>query len=408
MSLPPAIDTKARRLLLDFTLLALGPLAAFAPKGIAVAMPAIALAAALAARPAPGTVARALLPALPLLAAALASGAWSIIPERSLSRALLLAMEFALAALLATALPARALRALAGAIAFAAATIVLELLSGGPLTQGLRGIAPLYVPAALSNGTTLSVLLLPPAAAMLWRTGHRKPALGLILLVTAAVFSGRQFAAGLGLVAAVLAAAAALGTRHAIRIGACLAAVLVLAMPLLLPIPIEAACRAATVKLSVMHRMLIWNQAELARQERPFTGWGLEATRAIPGGKNLADLWTPCGRPLPDPEYLPATELLPLHTHNAAIQAWLELGPAGAAALAGLVLALAWRARAADPAGRAAQAASFAAAVVIGLSSYGAWQGWWIATLALTVAAAGALNPITAASGRHPPPPSAP
>lgn len=380
-----------------------GPVAVLAPKGMAVLMPAIALLFAAVARPAPGVVLRACLPAAPLVIVALLSALWSITPGASLLRGATLLAEVALAALLAAALPARALAGIAAAAATGAALILAELALGGPLTQTLRNMPAWAVLAALSNGTTVAVLLAPAGAAFLWRGGQRAAAVAVLALVAAAAVMGGQVAARLGLLAGLGAALLALAWPHAIRAGAGLAAALVLAMPLLMPLPVSLACRVAGIKLSVTHRVFIWNFAEAKRAERPWLGWGLESTRAIPGGRDHADLWTPCGVPVPDAP--PPTELLPLHTHNAAVQLWLELGPAGALALAVLLAWLAVRARAADGAGRAAQAATLAAAVVIALSSYGAWQGWWVASLALAAAAAAALNP---ASSRHPPPPSGP
>ena len=377
-------------------------------------MPLLALLAAWHARPDPRAVLRTMLPALPLLAVALASSAWSITPLASAERAGLLGLELGFAALLASCLGASALLALAAGVAGAATLIVAEMHFGGPLTRPLRGMAPELVPAALSNGTTLVVLLAPAAAAALWRARHRAGAIVLLLLAGAAALAGRQLAAQLGLVAVLGGGLAALVARRGIRALAATAVGVILAMPLVLPLPLPLACHAASIKLSVTHRIFIWNFAESMRQLRPWTGWGIETTRAIPGGRAHADLWTPCALPVPaDP---PSTELLPLHTHNAAIQLWLELGPAGVFAICLLLLALAWRARAEDSSGRAAQAATLSAAVLIAMTSYGAWQGWWVATLAIAVAACGALNPpgpslpafSRPASSRHPPRSSGP
>jgi O-antigen ligase len=303
----------------------------------------------------------------------------------------LLAAEVAAGALLAACWAGRAQPALAPAVAAGSALILAELAAGGPLTQALRRMPAEAVTAALSNGTTVMVLLAAPAAAQAWRGGARAIAASVLVLAAAASLLGGQIAARLGLAAGVAGALAALVLPPTIRIGMGAASALVLGLPLLLPLPLPLACRAAAVKLSVTHRIFIWNFAEAARAARPWTGWGIETARAIPGGRTQADLWTPCGQ-VP-PAVAPPTELLPLHTHNAALQVWLELGPAGAIALCLLLAGLALRARARDAAGRAAQAATFAAAVVIALSSYGAWQGWWIATLAIALAAAGSLNP---------------
>lgn len=70
------------------------------------------------------------------------------------------------------------------------------------------------------------------------------------------------------------------------------------------------------------------------------------------------------------------------HPHSAPIQAWVETGAIGAALLAFAGLAFLYRLRnlpARDLAPRLALAAS---AFGIASVAHGAWQGWWIATLA--------------------------
>ena len=80
-------------------------------------------------------------------------------------------------------------------------------------------------------------------------------------------------------------------------------------------------------KISAGHRLLIWSFAGDRIAERPLIGWGLDASRAIPGG---------------DDPIRPGESWMPLHPHNAALQLWLELGVPGAvlfALLAALALA---------------------------------------------------------------------
>ncbi len=84
---------------------------------------------------------------------------------------------------------------------------------------------------------------------------------------------------------------------------------------------------ADEVKLSAGHRLLIWSFVGDRIAEHPLRGWGLDSSRAIPGGR--------------DP-IRPDETWLPLHPHNAPLQLWLELGVPGAvlfALLSGLALA---------------------------------------------------------------------
>jgi O-antigen ligase len=114
-------------------------------------------------------------------------------------------------------------------------------------------------------------------------------------------------------------------------------------------------------------RLNIWTFAADHVQSHPFRGWGLDASRT----------------------FSPA---IPLHTHNAQLQLWLELGAIGAA-LAGVffcwlaygVVRLSERSRAEA----AMAAAALVSYLVIGGLSFGVWQEWWLALGALTLIACG-------------------
>jgi O-antigen ligase len=116
-------------------------------------------------------------------------------------------------------------------------------------------------------------------------------------------------------------------------------------------------------------RVAIWRFAADRILERPLWGWGLDASRAFPA--------------------------IPLHTHDAAMQLWLELGLPGAALAAAFFVWLIGRIdkiEAGDRPAAAAAAASLSAYLVVGALSFGAWQEWWLALAALacaTVIAAG-------------------
>ena len=77
-------------------------------------------------------------------------------------------------------------------------------------------------------------------------------------------------------------------------------------------------------------RVAIWRFTTERVVERPWLGWGMDASRMWPG-------------------------VIPLHPHNAALQVWLELGVVGAACAA---VAIAY--------------------LTIGALSFGVWQEWWL------------------------------
>ena len=86
---------------------------------------------------------------------------------------------------------------------------------------------------------------------------------------------------------------------------------------------------AAGIPPSAAHRLLIWDFVILRIAERPLLGWGMEASRSLPGHAT-----TPPGGPGPlrpgwrrDARLAGRrAELLPLHPHNGALQLRLELG----------------------------------------------------------------------------------
>lgn len=121
---------------------------------------------------------------------------------------------------------------------------------------------------------------------------------------------------------------------------------------------------------STYHRLLVWGFTTDRIAERPVLGWGLNASRAIPGGAESLD------------ESEPA---LPLHPHNAALQWRLELGILGVLFGAGLILVSTEMARryAADRIARAGAVAAIGATFSIAMISFGAWQTWWISGMFL-------------------------
>jgi O-antigen ligase len=119
------------------------------------------------------------------------------------------------------------------------------------------------------------------------------------------------------------------------------------------------------VQLSWEERLNMWTFASAKIVEKPWTGWGLDASRTF--GSAIS-----------------------LHTHDAAIQVWLELGAVGAVLAAAfwigvwsLIEALARRDRTAG----AAAAAASVAYLTIGALSFGVWQEWWLGLGAMAAVA---------------------
>jgi O-antigen ligase len=125
------------------------------------------------------------------------------------------------------------------------------------------------------------------------------------------------------------------------------------------------------------HRLNIWAFATDRILEHPMRGWGIDASRAFGSA-------------------------IPLHTHNAPLQIWLELGAFGAAMAAAFHAwivygVVAWTG--ADRRDGAMAAGALVSYLVVGGLSFGVWQEWWLALGALAVIACGVAQK-TSASAR--------
>lgn len=124
------------------------------------------------------------------------------------------------------------------------------------------------------------------------------------------------------------------------------------------------------------HRLNIWAFSANQIVQHALRGWGIDASRT----------------------FGPA---IPLHTHNSALQLWLELGSLGAALAAAffawiLYRVVAWTGE--DRRDGAMAAGALVSYLVIGGLSFGVWQEWWLALGALTAIACGVAQKSSAAT----------
>jgi hypothetical protein len=197
--------------------------------------------------------------------------------------------------------------------------------------------------------------------------------------------------------AAAAALAAPAFVRRALPAALALA---VLAGPPVLEQVSKAAVRAGMLSLSGVHRTVIWDYAAERAAERPLAGFGMDAARSLPGGRDRPEAarLDRLGVTGALREFFVSAppgigERIPLHTHSMPLQVRLELGFVGLGLLA-LFAFSAGRAAAALP-GRAALAAGTAvaaSAAVVSLLSYGVWQHWWWVAVALAAVPLAALT----------------
>ncbi len=403
MSIRPAPASRAappvQGIVLALAALVAPPLAVFAPLGLAplVALTAAALLAAGGRKLLERLRGNGVLLLLFLLLSAWAalSALWSPIPAHSFFEALrLLAILFAGlvvtegAALIDDVAARRVGQALLAGIALAILLLQVELRSGEWIAHLLGGL-PLNDPLSASRydrGITV-LLLFACAAAGPLALSRQWLALAVLVVATGiTIFAFNSHASMLGFAAAL--GVFALAWRLPRLAALCLIAALLfpaLAFPPLAPRGPDIARierSAPELPSSAIHRLAIWRFVGDRIADRPLLGWGMDAARAIPGGK------TPVHRLFPEIEIAPTAEALPLHPHDASLQWRLELGLPGLLLVLLAVGRLLWALAVSPmPVWRRSLAFAYAgAAASVALLSFGAWQAWWLSTLWLGAA----------------------
>ena len=278
------------------------------------------------------------------------------------------------------------------AIAGVAAAIVLlqlERWSGGIVLRALhqRPIDPAMLIYRYDRGVTFLALAAWPAAAALVA---RRGILTVVVGVIAVAFTLVLFRSTTTILAAVTGVVAALIAWRVPRLTAALmvgaALLMVVVLPLVTPggPAIEQIRQGApALKESAIHRLIIWRFVADRIAERPVLGWGMDASRAIPGGEaHASDV-------MPEVRMSGVVTMLPLHPHDAALQWRLELGLPGALLCIGIVALVLWRiagGSSTPPPQRALALGCAAAVLTVAMLSFGAWQAWWLSSIWLIAA----------------------
>ncbi|HYI82286.1 MAG TPA: O-antigen ligase family protein [Acetobacteraceae bacterium] len=282
----------------------------------------------------------------------------------------------------------RLMRAACCGLAAGLLLAALDHATGNAVRAAVRGLkeVPAHLHFGLKPAASAMALWLPlVAAADLPRILR-----GLMLAVGAAVL---LLLPGETPKIAVVAAAAAggaamLAPRWTPRLLGAGLALAILLMPFALGPVLARGVPADGLAPSAAHRLLIWDFVSTRIAERPVLGWGMEASRAVPGRDTNPSLEALARFRLAYPVAL-RWELLPLHPHNGALQLWLELGLPGA--LLGAALAFLLGLAAARAARPAVATAMLATGAVTAMLSFGAWQEWWIGAELMAAAAIAGL-----------------
>ena len=268
-------------------------------------------------------------------------------------------------------------KALLLSFGLSAVLLGLESLSGAAAHQwfyDLQDRRNEFDETILNRAEALLLLAVWPAALTLWWSGRRVWPLIAILAAGAIVVTGVSNSnhAAMAVAFIIVPIAWYLGPWLQ-RILAVLIVAGVLAAPLLpatLLAPEKWADHIGESYYSALHRLHIWEFAAGKIGQAPLLGWGMDAARRIPGG----DTKLPGGG-----------NVMGVHPHNASLQIWLELGGVGAV-LAAAFLALLWcrAGKLATNHERAAATGLLLAGFVVAHLSFGIWQTWWMAALALS------------------------
>jgi len=392
----PSERTSAAAIILALTGVAMPPLAVLAPLGIAPLLTVVAVALLVVA---PRRLWSARQPLLPLAALwsalaafAMLSATWSVLPGHSLVeglRLLAIGAEGLIALAAARSLPPRDRErtgvAIAVGIALGAALLLFEWATNAALVRWLHGwnSAVVVVFTRYDRGVTTLVLIFWPAALALRR--WRPLQAVVVATVAVCVYLMPSAASLLAFVAGIAAFGVAL--RFPRLVAAILATSMVVGAALL---PAVVPSYDATVRLqhaapwikdSGIHRLLIWKFAANRIAERPLLGWGMDASRDLPGGHR--DFSTT----LPGIAVVRGDQAMPLHPHNGLLQWRVELGIPGTLLCLAIVVWPLYRVGWRFGGSREAQAAALGWAttvLIIGLLSFGIWQEWWLSCIFLT------------------------
>jgi O-antigen ligase len=262
-------------------------------------------------------------------------------------------------------LNALAMRVLSVGLAIFGLVLVIEIVGDTTIYRWLhlRFAGPIRTDIAenkLGHASSVLALLWPAAVAGSMR--QRWEVALLVVVVAATVVAGNFFRADAPLVALPVCSAAMLLVWLWPRIGPRILAAGLAAGWLVMPLLIWGVRESGRygifeheVPPSWAARMSYWSYAVDRIAQRPFEGWGLDASRTF--GPNIG-----------------------LHPHNTALQVWLELGLPGAVAAATLWgLSTVRLSRRQPELEMAGVAGSVAAYLLFSWLTYGLWQQWWVA-----------------------------
>ncbi len=234
--------------------------------------------------------------------------------------------------------------------------------------------------ANLNRSTGLYCLLLWPAilVGLQQASGRLRTLLtgGLVFSAVVLLVTSRHQSSQLGLLASGAAFGLAIVSADAARrlIAATLVGIMVLIVPVSLAAYKYGLHEAPWLFSTARQRVLIWNYTAEQILKAPVFGVGIDSTHKR--SQEFKETHASVSRTSPPPEWRP-------HPHNVYLQVWYELGGIGTVLFAWAGLAAIWASRQLPQ--RLAPYALAQAAMTFGMiaASYGLWQTWFQASVAI-------------------------
>ncbi|MCB2082275.1 MAG: O-antigen ligase family protein, partial [Rickettsiales bacterium] len=261
--------------------------------------------------------------------------------------------------------------------------LIFEVGTGGIISRAIRqmiGSGRGFLMHDLNRGATFLALIAWPFMLAVVRQleGPRRymAALGLWVVVLGILLQLESMSAIMGFLGATLVFLYVYLLRgHGLKLLAVLAAVLVLALPHLARQldSNDMPGWAQNLPDSNFHRLLIWEFVMQNAKKRPWLGYGMNASKFIPGAEE---------RIIYNRVTVNRWQRLPSHPHNAVLQLWLDMGYVGVILYAFLLMLTVEALRRSHlplPL-LAASLATLAAYGGISLTAFNVWQEWWVAS----------------------------
>jgi O-antigen ligase len=266
-------------------------------------------------------------------------------------------------------------------------TVWLDLGTAGALS-GLFKPAP-FTANYYSRGAAVSACFVLPVAVGLFRLAGLKPALVFAGICVATILFLDNEASKLALILGIIVYLAVLWRRSLFWLIIIFPLAVGVISPLLFTKDLgnSLLCTLYNIKPSAAHRLVIYQFSSRKIFEKPVLGWGMDASRSIPGGSGKAEIYD-CRYKGGRATRQKVIGLVPLHPHNASLQIWLDLGAVGITIFVGLLVTLLarWQRRCAFDQARPVIAGLFAVIFIIYNISFGLWQSWLIFALIMLLA----------------------